>query len=543
MTVTRTPVPYRIILPLAVIYFIDAFCFTSLFSYVGFMVWDFHLTEDEDEVGFYAGYIGSCFSFAQFLSSFWWGRLSDRYGRKPILLIGSFGSLLSTCFFGFSTNLWMAIITRSASGILNGNVGVVKSYAADVCDKTNQVKSFSIMQLFWGMGNILGPLVGGLASRPCTTYNICSETSLFGRYPYLLPNMVPAVISAIGIVLLWYGLPNVEARKPKYVELKEANSSPDFSISEESETAPLEGEANQSTSSSGDSDSTDGADGADDVSGDLVQSKPKQSFVSKLLSPFKKSPKEYRKLDKDTKSGIHNSVFKNRLAIACCVLYSILGAAYTMYDEAFPLWAMASVEKGGIAATTKTIGLIGTINGVSAVLLQLTVFAPLAQKLGFVNLLRVGTVVGALLMANFPILNIFYDKPVEMWAIMVVFVFLKVSAGQFAFTAVSCIISNSTPLSQVGSANGFGQSLVALTRAISPAVAGTLLSWGFASSRGFPLNQYGVFLVMSFLMATIAVGSFFLPRSLDHPFEDKTAPKTGDEESAELTRELEMAME
>lgn len=121
----------------------------------------------------------------------------------------------------------------------------MKSYAADVTDKTNQVfcmpqtnknlhrrSRLKLLVLCNSFGDwaisvsglfdvsptdycIVGPLVGGLFARPCTEYHICSEDSLFGRYPYLLPNIVPAVVSAVGIVLLWYGLPNVP-KKQKY---------------------------------------------------------------------------------------------------------------------------------------------------------------------------------------------------------------------------------------------------------------------------------------------------------------------------------------
>lgn len=90
------------------------------------MVRDFGITENEDEIGFYVGFIASAFSLAQFLTSIFWGWLSDRIGRRPVLLIGLIGNAVSTLSFGLSHSLVWAILSRGACGFLNGNIGVAK---------------------------------------------------------------------------------------------------------------------------------------------------------------------------------------------------------------------------------------------------------------------------------------------------------------------------------------------------------------------------------------------------------------------------------
>jgi MFS family permease len=62
------------------------------------------------------------------LNSFWWGRLSDRFGRRPILLAGLLGNTVSIILFGYSTTLLSSIVFRSLNGLLNGNTGVAKTY-------------------------------------------------------------------------------------------------------------------------------------------------------------------------------------------------------------------------------------------------------------------------------------------------------------------------------------------------------------------------------------------------------------------------------
>lgn len=92
----------------------------SIFPYIYHMVRSFKITQNEDQVAIYAGLVTSSFAFAEFLASIFWGRLSDRIGRKPVLLTGLAGTGLSMIMFGFSPNLQVALVARALGGILNG---------------------------------------------------------------------------------------------------------------------------------------------------------------------------------------------------------------------------------------------------------------------------------------------------------------------------------------------------------------------------------------------------------------------------------------
>lgn len=102
----------------------------GIFPYIYFMIQDFHITEDEKHIAFYAGLVTSAFTFAEFLTSVFWGRLSDRIGRKPVLLTGLAGTALSVILFGFAPNLTVALIARALGGILNGYVCYIASFWA-----------------------------------------------------------------------------------------------------------------------------------------------------------------------------------------------------------------------------------------------------------------------------------------------------------------------------------------------------------------------------------------------------------------------------
>ena len=78
---------------------------------------------DKNDASFYAGILIAAFALAEALTGMWWGSLSDRIGRKPVLLIGCFGTMISLLVVGFSTNFYIALLGRIGGGLLNGNAG------------------------------------------------------------------------------------------------------------------------------------------------------------------------------------------------------------------------------------------------------------------------------------------------------------------------------------------------------------------------------------------------------------------------------------
>ena len=82
------------------------------------MVREFHVGT-KDEASFYAGLFISAFALAESLTGFFWGAFSDRIGRKPVLLIGCFGTLISLLVVGFSPNFWLALAGRVLGGLLS----------------------------------------------------------------------------------------------------------------------------------------------------------------------------------------------------------------------------------------------------------------------------------------------------------------------------------------------------------------------------------------------------------------------------------------
>ena len=112
--------------------------------YSGLAAQTWYYTDDK-RIALYAGMVTSAFAFAEALSSSIWGRLSDKLGRKPILLCGLAGTGVSMLVFGFATNLPTVLIARALGGLLNGNIGVLQTTVAEVVTvEAHQAHAFAI---------------------------------------------------------------------------------------------------------------------------------------------------------------------------------------------------------------------------------------------------------------------------------------------------------------------------------------------------------------------------------------------------------------
>ncbi|KAI0014363.1 MFS general substrate transporter [Xylariaceae sp. FL0662B] len=196
------PFPSRQLLVLAICRICEPIAFMGIFPYIYFMIEDFHITDDKSKISFYAGMVTSAFTFAEFSTGLLWGRLSDRIGRKPVLLTGLVGTALSVLIFGFAPNLTVALMARAIGGLLNGNMGVLQTTVTELITvKEHQPRAYTIMPVVWCIGSIVGPMIGGALARPCISYpSIFPAGSIWDKYPYLLPNLFSAFIVLIGVI-------------------------------------------------------------------------------------------------------------------------------------------------------------------------------------------------------------------------------------------------------------------------------------------------------------------------------------------------------
>ncbi len=156
-----------------------------------------HLTP-EDEQGLVIGLLAASFSAMQFLFSPMWGRLSDRIGRRPVLLVGLAGSCVFYAVFGFATvsrSLAWMFVSRIGAGLSGATISTAQAYIADTTTKENRTKGMALIGAAFGLGFTFGPLLAAAALLP-------GESELS---PW--PGYVASGLSALAFLYAFVNLP------------------------------------------------------------------------------------------------------------------------------------------------------------------------------------------------------------------------------------------------------------------------------------------------------------------------------------------------
>ncbi len=142
--------------------------------------------------------LATAFSLAQFVMSPVLGRLSDTYGRRPVMLVSIGGSCVAMVVLGFSSALWMVFLARVVSGACNANVSTANAYVADRVPPEQRARYMGMMGSAIGLGFVFGPAVGGLLS--------------IEGHPEA-PFLAAAGLAAVNWVMAWRWLPESHARR------------------------------------------------------------------------------------------------------------------------------------------------------------------------------------------------------------------------------------------------------------------------------------------------------------------------------------------
>ena len=146
--------------------------------------------------GFVVGALVASFSFAQLLSAPIWGRFSDRYGRRPALMIGLGASAVAYIVFAFADSLWLLFLSRIVQGAGGGTVSVIQAYVADATKPQDRAKSLGWLSAATNAGVAIGPVIGSWAS-------------VVNSYT---PGLIAAGFCVVNMVFAWRYL--TEVRKP-----------------------------------------------------------------------------------------------------------------------------------------------------------------------------------------------------------------------------------------------------------------------------------------------------------------------------------------
>ncbi|KAH8592208.1 major facilitator superfamily domain-containing protein [Bisporella sp. PMI_857] len=475
---------------LAICRFAEPLSMTSVYPYLPELIESFGI--GKKEVARWAGITSAAFSLAQCLTAILWGRASDKFGRKPMIMAGLTMTMVTSILFGLSSSIPMAITVRALAGACNGNVGIIRTMVAEmVPEKELQPRAFSIMPLIWSLGSIFGPSLGGFFASPAKNLpNLFGHSWLLIKYPYLLPNIVTSCFFIIGISTgILFLKETLETRRDKtdygrvlgsrLVDFLKTFFHKSYQLfkqdSASGESSPL---LRPSTASSA--------------------SIPKEDDASRTSHPTQPRHPRPALMEVFTRQSVINLTAYTLLALHC-VAYDQLLPIFLHYPRQMHTPHNTSLPfkfSGGFGLDVKRIGSIFSIYGIVGCFIQFVIFPPTARKFGVLNCFKVTAIAMPIIYFLTPYLALIEDEQKQQMTLMVLMV-ARSFCVIFAFPCSIIMLTNSAvSLRILGTLNGVATSVSAVGRAAGPGVGGLAMTWGL--EQGYIITPY-------YLLCAIAI--------------------------------------
>ncbi|PWY72310.1 MFS general substrate transporter [Aspergillus heteromorphus CBS 117.55] len=481
---SESPLPKRQMAVLAMISLCEQTAFNSISPYLPDMATSFPEVEP-NMVGVYVGAIATAFAVAQLVTNYFWGWLSDRVGRKPVILLGTI--LTAGCFlaFGFCKTLYQAIIVQAFMGAVNGNQGLVSTCLGEITDRSNQSKAFTYLPVLYGIGGITGPLLGGLLIFERNPF----DKSKPNPFPYLAPNAISAVILVVDFVLSIFFLEESH---------EDADTLPNFSR----RVRALFSWLWEWTSAAKNASRMKPPHGAQ-YRHLRTQSDDSQDHDSELDSASEVS---------ETREPHHESLTRseifNRDTVLLLLTYLIFALCNVSFNSLFPIFSQAPPPIGRGLGPSE-IGLAQGFSGFVTIIFQICIFGKLRDKMGNRWSYRAGLFGFVIAFILMPFVGYKSKESgsalvgVELCFAMLV----KTVASVGGLTSALLLITNSAPDHAVlGSLNGLAQTLSAAGRAAGPFLSGSLFSMASRLKQKGEAMPFGVFAAVSFVGFILSFG-------------------------------------
>ena len=198
------------LLVLFLVVLIDMIGFTLVIPFLTYFIQDLAENGGVVDLGARDRWVGitlAAYTFGQFLFTPILGSLSDKLGRRKIIIIGLISNTIFLFAFGLSESLWFALLVRFLAGVGNANIAVSRAYIGDISTPDQLAGRMGLIGAAFGLGFMIGPFIGGILSDPATAIGGIFDTGFWRNHPYLLPCIFSSILSAISLILAIFRLP------------------------------------------------------------------------------------------------------------------------------------------------------------------------------------------------------------------------------------------------------------------------------------------------------------------------------------------------
>ncbi|XP_074642264.1 uncharacterized protein LOC141899713 isoform X2 [Tubulanus polymorphus] len=529
----------------------------------------------EEDKGYYVGILISAMYGGRIFASYFWGWLSDKVGRRPVILITLALQSLTTVTFGLCPNMVTAIVNRCLFGLSFGVIGPTKAVVLELSDNSNQGAYISMMVLGFGSGKMVGPTVSGFLAQPVEKYpNTFAAEGFFSQFPFILPCLPVFVLYIVAIIHAVMHLTETR-QKNKSFEMENGRDlcekcrilQSQLHINQylrSCETlnmfyetygkAPSAVTTNSWCRSAHNLDQAHKRHPAHSLQNDrkMSFSAPDLSFgvngmgtpeSVNLLMPstgttetrtcavclkdvkYKvqsgdcsdvSSDKNESGLKKFKNSAFYMIITRSEIRITV-TLYTIMAATVTAIDEVFPIWASTATHLDGLGFDTNDIGSVLGIMSPPVLIIQLFLFALLERRIGARKTFLVSCVTVMIMTALLPITHLIEDQTVLLWVLLVSIVGVIKIASACCFSAASIFVNNCCSPAMAGAINGLSLMLSSCGRGLGPLFSGSMFAWSISSgvNLGYPFDVNFAFVMLSICFAICIFCDLFLPVSLD----------------------------
>ncbi len=205
---------------------IDLIGFTLVIPFLTYFIQDLASGDGFTDVGqrdLWVGIVLAAYTFGQFLFTPILGSLSDRIGRRPVIMFGLISNTIFFIAFGLAQALWFALIVRFLAGAGNGNIAVARAYIGDISTDEQLKARMGVIGAAFGLGFMIGPFIGGILTDPYTNFGGYFETSWWESHPYFLPCLFAGLLSLVSFILAIKQLPESHPLEARTSTKREGN--------------------------------------------------------------------------------------------------------------------------------------------------------------------------------------------------------------------------------------------------------------------------------------------------------------------------------